>query len=98
MQRRILEACLIALRIRRRTIYAYRVAVSLGPFGLGRTHRRKTDDRAPHAGARSPLEKVLFGRLEVGQQTNTEKTTRKGGRSRSAARAAIAQRKFTQSH
>ena len=68
--------------------------------GLGHPHQRRTDDRAAHAGARSPVEKLLLGRLEVGQQTNTEPTTRKRGPKgrRSAARVATAQRTFTQSH
>ena len=44
--------------------------------GLGHPHQRRTDDRAAHAGARSPIKNSYLG----GQQTNTEPTTRKRGR------------------
>ena len=49
-------------------------------LGLGHPYQRRGDDRTAHAGARSPLEKLLLRRLEVGSKRIRSQRRGKGGR------------------
>src|SRR5271165_7268784 len=56
-------------------------------LGLGQPYQRRTDDRAAHAGARSPLEKLLLRRLEVGGKRILSQRRGKGAEGQAIGRS-----------